>query len=306
MYAPFNDTRYTSYVRVTGIFWALMLVAMTPAAFADEWMTIGSWNIENLGKGQGGQKPKALAEHLQLVGLDVLALQEIHDDDGNAATHRNSKLDATFAILNTRPGNDWEYVLFPKREASDTTQLTGVAWNKKRVSKVGDPLKIAVVDNDPQFDLWKRHPHAVEFSVASGKTDFVIIPLHMKSNIWEGGPPKKQREGEAKALVAALAAVKTHFGDDDLILIGDTNCITADESALAAFSAAGFEDLNTGDRATYISGGAFDRILVKGGQPEFKFSRQYVLVPTDSSTHEGTLSDHFLVVSSLKVLQDDD
>jgi len=64
------------------VFLLLVLTLGTPAR-ADEWCTVGAWNIENLGDRSAGQHPKALAEHLQLVRVDVLALSEIHDEDGN-------------------------------------------------------------------------------------------------------------------------------------------------------------------------------------------------------------------------------
>jgi predicted extracellular nuclease len=281
------------------------LLALTCPAHADEWLTVGAWNIENLGQ-RGGQHPKALAEHLQLVNLDVLALSEIHDKDGNPTTRTSKKLDDTFAIMNARPENDWEYVLFPKKDSDDTEQLVGVAWNKKRVSKEGDPFKIPVVNTTPGFNLWDRHPHAVKFSAGTGETDFVVVPLHMKSNVNGTTFGRNQRRAEAASLVAKLGDVRTHFDDEDIIILGDTNCLNAGEAALQELEAAGFRDLNDQDRDTYRSGSPFDRILVPDAQKEFRYSRQYVLAPTDAPAHDGSLSDHFLVMSIFRIEPDDD
>jgi predicted extracellular nuclease len=284
----------------------LFVLSGSPPALADEWMTVGAWNIENLGDRSAGQHPKALAEHLQLVRVDVLALSEIHDNDGNPATRTSRKLDDTFAILNTRPENDWEYVLFPKKARNDIKQLVGVAWNKKRVQKVGAPFRIPVVSSTPGFHLWNRHPYAVQFSAGSGKTDFVVVPLHMKSNVDGTTFGKNQRKAEAASLAAQLGKVRSHFHDQDVILLGDTNCLHASESALRTLEAAGFRDLNAQDRSTYRSGSPFDRILVPKTQNEFRYSRQYVLTPADPPSHDRSLSDHFLVLTIFKIGPDDD
>lgn len=283
------------------------LIAFTQLAHAEGHIKIASWNIEHLGKREPKQEPKAIAEYLMLAGADVLALQEIYDTDDNVATRTNEQLDKTFALLNEQ-GHQWEYVLFANKKATDTSQLCGVAWNKKKVNKVGEPLRIEVKD-DPKddFSSWDRHPHAVKFSAGNGKTDFVVICVHMKSNVDGVQFGAAQRAFEAKALVAKLDTVKQHFKDEDVIVIGDTNCRNADEEAIKTFQQVGFLDLNAADFPTFVSSKApFDRIFVPKAQPEFKFSRQYALVASNADAHNRWLSDHFLVMSVVKILDDDD
>jgi endonuclease/exonuclease/phosphatase family metal-dependent hydrolase len=278
------------------------------AVRAEEYVKIGSWNIEHLGKRTQGQNPKALAEYIFLAGVDVLALQEIYDTDGKPDTRTNGKLDQVFELLNKLPGQKWQYRLFANANKKDTSQLCGVAWNTARVTLVGEPFRIPVVDDDPndEYRLWDRHPHAVKFSAGKGKTDFVVIPLHMKSNVDGVQFGKEQRKREAKALRDVLDKVRDHFKDKDIILIGDTNCLSASEEALQIF-AADFIDLNAGDLSTFVTGKSpFDRILIPRGQPEFKFSQQYALVATNSQKHDQRLSDHFLILTVIQIDKDDD
>ena len=86
----------------------------------EDHVRIGSWNIQNLGEREWGQHPKALAQHIQLAGVDLLALQEIHDDDGDPDKRTNTRLDRIVELLNAQPGHAWTYVLFPKRRPRDT------------------------------------------------------------------------------------------------------------------------------------------------------------------------------------------
>lgn len=50
----------------------------------------------------------------------------------------------------------------------------------------------------------------------------------------------------------------------------------------------------------------FDRVFVPEDQPEFRFSRQYVLIAADADAHDGFLSDHFMIVVPVRIQNDDD
>ncbi|MEZ6068242.1 MAG: hypothetical protein R3B90_21585 [Planctomycetaceae bacterium] len=126
---------------------ALSLLALLTAAQrlgADEYIKVGCWNIQNLGDRQFGQFPAAFAEHLLLADVDVLGLIEIWDDDNDPARMTNTKLDETFNRMNMQAGHDWTYRLFPKRDQDELRQHVGVAWNRSRVSIVGEPFRIPV------------------------------------------------------------------------------------------------------------------------------------------------------------------
>ena len=276
-------------------------------AHASATVQIGSWNIQNLGAREWGQEPAELADEIRRSAVDILALQEIHDDDGQDKTRSNGKFDKIIAHLNeTDPG--WRYELYPRRETDETVRHLGVAWNERRVRKNGEPWRVPVKYDDGRS--WRRQPYAVSFQAGEGHTDFVLVPLHMKSN--RGGVERaaKVRAGEARALVAQLESIRQHFQDQDLILLGDTNMLESEEAGLRLFGEADFIDLNAADENTYTSvrygDSPFDRILVPKGQPEFAESRFGVMTPDDPRQHVRRLSDHYLIYTTIRVLADDD
>lgn len=287
-----------------------------------EEIRIGAWNIEQLGSPDRrsfparniAQRPADLAAQIRNAEVDVLALAEIGDTDGRSDTQTSATMDAVVTILNQRAGNDWTYLLFGKKDRTETFQLTGVLWNRERVQQAGAPLRIPVVDDpDDSFDTWQRHPHALKLSAGNGLTDFVVVPIHMKSNLG-GSVTVQQRAAEAAALAQAISAVRAHFGDEDIVLLGDFNCLQGSEGGISNYVAAGFRDLNSSDQPTNWRGGnfdpaPFDRILVPGGQPEFALSEFSVLAPASDAghvDHKKRLSDHFLVSAAVRVLPDDD
>ncbi|MBM79826.1 MAG: hypothetical protein CMJ78_04445 [Planctomycetaceae bacterium] len=273
---------------------------------AKDYIKVGSWNIENLGERKYGQSHFALAEHIQMASVDILALQEIHDTDGPGAPFRNSKLDQVMELLSERTGQTWQYELYPKREPEKTYQLCGVAWNSERVKKIGKAFRIPLDHKDGS--LWSRHPYAVKFQAAGGKNDLVIISIHMKSNVTKDGAPDPaiRRANEAKALAKVFDTVKKGFNDEDIMIVGDTNCLAADEDAMKSLVDLGLKDLNAKDATTYVTGAPFDHILVPKDQPEFKYSKQYILAPTDPRAHRGSMSDHMLILTPVQIIDDDD
>lgn len=294
------------------ILWLMMLLSgLCWAHPRAEHLVIGSWNIENLG-GERQQKPVALAELLRMTGVDLLSIQEFHVTHLEAGQRRNRIFDQVIELLNVDPKNDWTYEILPNREDPDRQRLCGVAWNRARVRKVGPAFKIPVQQPAGERKIWHRQPHGVKFSAGEGKTDLVLVPIHMKSNrSMPGKGPRfgrEQRGAEARSLVDQLPALVAHFqGEKDLVLAGDTNCLDTGEKALIAFRGAGFRDLNVSGATTHVRRGtAFDRILVPHDQPEFKFSSQYVLTPTSFITYHEDLSDHLLVLTTLKIVEDDD
>jgi predicted extracellular nuclease len=122
--------------RILTLVIALLVVA---DSFAADEIRIGCWNIEHLGNpfqrggtGKGiDQNPDEIAEYIHAAKVDVLALEEIDDNDGVATTRRNSNLSEAFQVLNQSEDQDWEYILFRNKQVNDKTQLCGVAWNKK-------------------------------------------------------------------------------------------------------------------------------------------------------------------------------
>lgn len=280
---------------------------------------IGQWNIQWLGQPEKrpsnapAQQASDLARYLLQARVDLVAIEEIGDTDGDPAKRTNRTLDEVVAILSRDTRSAWRYLLFAKKEGlapeDQVGQLTGVLWNTSRATLVGEPYRIELDVADHEFDLWQRHPHAAKFSLGEGKTDLVVIPLHMKSNRGGQGKTAKQRWIEAKRLAASLDKIREKLADRDLVLAGDLNVLKPDERALSVFRAAGFRDLNDQHVATVTGGDApFDRILVPRDQPEFSECRLTVVDPDDLDHGQffRSLSDHYLVATEIAVRADDD
>ena len=302
---------------VAGI--AVLLTAVAGIA-APPTLRIGSLNMEWLGQPEQRkspynvpQDPVAIADYLIASRVDMLAMQEVSDTDGIPSQRSNSILDRTFEIMRERSAGDWRYVLTPKLVPADKTQHVGIAWNQRRVAATQPPTKIPVEHRKYQhptknrtFSSWVRQPYAMKFTTGRGSTDFVMIVLHLKSNL-EGPMTEIMRRDEATTLAQHLIEVREQYADGDLILLGDTNFLSVREPAAQIFVQNGFRDLNAADLRTYFSGAPFDRIFVPQTQPEFARSVQTVFRPeTGLQDYRTRISDHFLVFTDISVMQDDD
>lgn len=303
----------------------LSLYAQQPAQNV---LRLGSWNLDNLGEpkarrgpGEGVErKPADLAKYIRYARIDLLAVQEVSADGpapaGFPARYRtNSILTKTLAELNKAPGNDWKHVLFPKMRAGDTSQWTGIAWNAAKVRPVGQPFAVPVAHTRTAKGsaLWDRNLHALKFSAGPGKTDFLVLVVHLKANTT--GNFAEHRRAEVKELVGKLPQVAKAFpGEKDLVILGDTNILKAEEPAVAELERAGFRDLNRKDEDTHTAKGVqpFDRVFVPKGQPEFARSGFRVLSEFQKrerlsfAEYRARYSDHYLVVTELQVMDDDD
>ena len=287
-------------------------------------LQIASWNIEHLSgesRGDKAQSAYALADHIEMAGVDIVALQEIYVTD-DAGEWRNAEIDRVCELLEEHLGAPWAYKIYPNRDPADRSQLCAVMWNTRRVEKT-DEMAIDVPHKDGGLSLWDRRPHAVKFTMLmdtwhkgtdgewrkeEAAKSLTLIPLHMKSN-WGGATKNLRIRGkEAEVLCAQLDTVRAKM-DPSLVLIGDTNVLKYDEPAIEIFVNNGLRDLNNTDAATYWSKqygeSPFDRAFVAADRPEFKYSRQYVLRSSDLVAHDRFLSDHYMIKTSVKLYLDD-
>lgn len=307
-------------------------------------LQIASWNIEHLGGDKRKDKAQsafALADHIEMAGVDIIALQELYTTPvgdevilwpdstkpvkvKNSATtdRRSADLDRVCHLLHEHLGQTWRYLILPNRDETDTEQLCGVMWNENRVRQT-DLMAVKVPEKVGWDWIWDRTPHAVKFSATIGKwvdgtevdvtKSVVIVPLHMKSNYTKkGGNPAanpRKRAKEAETLCEQLEEIRKM--DPSIILIGDTNVRDRNEKAIEVFADNGLIDLNDKDEPTfwspaYPNGSPFDRAFVAEERDEFVYSRQYILRSANASEHDRYLSDHFMIKMSVKIYVDDD
>jgi endonuclease/exonuclease/phosphatase family metal-dependent hydrolase len=285
-------------------------------------ITIASWNIEWLGspsqrsgEGKGvAQDPADLADAIKRSEATIIALQEISPtatpNAGPNDNPRSNELDAVVSKL----GNGWRYLLFPSRSGD---QFTGFLYNSTAVSLVtdreGDAWRVPVPTRKSSqgSGLWVRPPTAVKFSTGAGKTDLVLIVVHMKADF--DGDFAKHREEEAKTLAALLPDVRRVFKDDDVVILGDTNMTVDQEAAEKTYESAGLKDLNTANTGTHWRGGGTDKIFVPSGQTEFSVSAFRVVShdrvlsrSMSPAAYKRRFSDHYMVTTTVRVQDDDD
>lgn len=306
-------------------------------------LQIASWNIEHLSgasRADRRQSAFALADHIEMSGIDALALQEIYltpadqelrlgENQPIIPSHahpdsigRNADLDAVCHLLEEHLDDAWGYYIVPNRSAGDRSQLCGVLWNTARLTLDGvTPLDVA--HNHEGDALWDRKPHLMSFTseIPVWRRDengewrrlderkrLSLIPLHMKSNYGGVTKNRRVREKEARTLCATLQAIRQEI-DPSLVMIGDTNILENTEPAIEVFVDNGFIDLNNNDSTTYWSASygesPFDRAFVAAGRPEFRYTRQYVLRSSDLQLHDRFLSDHYMIKISVKDYVDD-
>lgn len=304
-------------------------------------LQIASWNIEHLGGSSRAEKRQsafALADHIEMSGIDIIALQEIYvtpfaaevrlgDGQPVIATRavgerRNADLDIVCYLLEEHLEDPWQYQILPNRSATDDSQLCAVMWNSKRAT-LEAVVSLDVAHKVDGLNLWDRKPHVMNFMTevetwrkdAAGAWTKVaeqrrlsLISLHMKSNYGGVTQNRRVRGLEAETLCAALAARSAEI-DESLVLVGDTNILNNAEPAIETFIANGFIDLNNTDSHTYWSpnypGAPFDRVFVRKDRPEFRYSRQYVMKSADLLAHDRFLSDHYMIKFSVKDYVDD-
>lgn len=300
-------------------------------------LRVGAWNIEWLGRpdSRSGvargveQRPEDLADYLIASGVAVLGVEEIIASGGSNPI-RSRILEETLAMVGRTTGDRWEYVLYPGRKRGD--QLTGVLWNTRFVEALdseddawaqGDtPWRLPVSGRESSQGsvLWSRPPHAMKFSAGEDRTDFVVIVLHMKADY--DGDFASHRGEEGAELAGLLPGVSRAFDDADLVLIGDANLGAGDEPAARALrdaglgegpsAGAGFISLNTGGLPTHVKYGALDAAFVPASQPEFVRDFEVISGPyldernLSAAEFKAKFSDHFMVVTTIRVRTDDD
>ncbi|MBW7905047.1 MAG: hypothetical protein LC135_06645 [Phycisphaerae bacterium] len=288
--------------------------AARPIRVGDD-VRVGAWNIEWLGtpgsrsgpaRGRA-QEPNDLAAYIVAARVDILGLEEIASDDADGPW-TSSIVSQTLRQVSRETGGQWRHQLYPAH--SGRNQVCGVAWDASRVAAVGDPVLITKTrrDSSQGKPLWSRPAVGQLFSAGPGLSDFLVVVCHNKSDY--GGSFAVHRGEEADLFLSELPAAN---GDPDILLIGDMNCQSSSEPLVQRFIAAGFVNLNHEDIPTHVRYGALDRAFAPANQPEFA-ARHFEVCSTAflgdrNLTHEDfkvRFSDHFMVLTTIRIMADDD
>lgn len=284
------------------------------ASEAQRTIRVGAWNIEWLGNPDrrsgpardSARTPENIAEYILAANVDILGLAEIKID--NETHNTNATIAEALEIVTRRRGGNWTHILFPATYG--TRMCCGVAWDQSRVSLIGGPIEVSNPGRDSSQgrSLWSRKAVACYFSAGEGYTDFIVVPVHMKSNY--GGNFSTHRGEEAAILVADLPETTS---DPDVLIVGDFNCAAHSEQAIQTLCNAGFVDLNAADISTFWRPAPLDRIFVASGQPEFERHHFEVLADNfwaprglTKADFKRDYSDHFMVITEIDVMTDDD
>lgn len=122
-------------------------------------LQIVGWNFEHLSgqpRAQRRQSAFALADHIEMAGIDIIALQRVYVTPA-------SDLNLVCFLLDEHLDTPWKCEILPNVKPGDKSQLCAVLWNTKRLSlKKLQPLDVLHKVGD--LSLWDRKPHLLEFT----------------------------------------------------------------------------------------------------------------------------------------------
>ena len=172
----------------------------TGDCFAQNTVTIASWNLENFGSSKSDEMIKIIANTLK--DFDLVAIQEVVAGPGGAQA-----VGRLGDALN-RTGSKWEYTISDPttHEKSNTTERYAFLWKAGRISRVGHPA----LEKKYQSVI-EREPFLCTF-LFKGK-QFTIASMHAV-------PKSKQPEQEIKY----LKYLPEEYPDQNIIFLGDFNC----------------------------------------------------------------------------------
>ncbi|MGY1809943.1 ExeM/NucH family extracellular endonuclease [Blastococcus sp. SYSU D00669] len=201
------------------------------------------------------QQAKIVAA-ITALDADVITLHEIENSAVLTPDTPYRAVETLLAAVEAADGHDWDFV----RAHEDTDVITNaIVYRTDRVTAVGEP----VVPADLTAFANARTPIAQTFSYDDEV--FSVIANHLKSkgsactagnDTSVGGPGNcnADRVRQAEVLVDLAATVAGTAGDDDVLLTGDFNSYRF-EDPLDVLREAGFQEVDTPGRHTYVFDG---------------------------------------------------
>ena len=177
----------------------LPLLLIFSSSFAQDDISLISWNIKDFGQTKSEQELDAIAEVLRDV--DIVALQEV------VAGPAGAKAMASLWDILNRKGSKWDYALSdPTNSPSKSTERYAFLWKTSRVKRLGKARLVNELDS-----LVDREPYLINF-IKDGK-ELYVLDFHSR--------PDSEK---AKSEIAAIADyLKNSEIQNATLLAGDFN-----------------------------------------------------------------------------------
>lgn len=276
-----------------------IVVELTPKS--PEEIKIGTFNIENFGKSQL-EKPEVIATLADIaMGVDVLAIQEISNRNGNALHHLVAK-------MNEAQAGRYEYLVSPllgtnpENKRTDTEQF-GFVYDTTRVELIDKQHYGFVVSAKKFRRKFNRLPVVASFKVVDALSrnpfTFSLVTFH---NVPDG---HERWQAETEALADVYREVRSILTqEDDIILLGDFNANHEQiKSGLRTLNV-DFQTAITVEKTNVIQTKSYDNLVfdalattefIEGRVFDFtELCRRYQANPDD-------VSDHFPVIGTFGI-----
>lgn len=264
----------------------------------DETLDVGTWNIKNFPCGNASFSttcrpnadvtPSLVADVITSMGLDLVAVEEIADEDGFAET--TQRLPHHEAIVSSDTYGDGTY------------QKIAFLYDTRVLEAGADSLLFQTDGNFPRPAL------QVSFTHKDTGLSFFAIAIHLKAG--EADEDFERRAGALARLHAYMSNIVDGDGQDNFILLGDFNETLTDPEGLANFEPfrdAARYDIRTqtnafADEVSFLpSGVILDHIVTTAALADEAAGRTAVIprVDFDIEDYRGRLSDHLPVTLTL-------
>ncbi|MEM8527292.1 MAG: endonuclease/exonuclease/phosphatase family protein [Bacteroidota bacterium] len=180
---------------------SLLFISITVLLFAQDNLSILTWNIKDLGRTKGAEEIEAMARIMR--DYDLIAIQEVVAKDPAGA----QKVAAISELLN-RMGDKWDYRI------SDPTQSPSphireryaYLWKTSKLNTIEKPYLDEVLAS-----ICDREPYIAQFKT---KDDHIFYTVNFHSR-----PYNKHPEWE----VATFANYTERLASSNVIILGDFN-----------------------------------------------------------------------------------
>lgn len=215
--APFRRLRGTLLAGclLLLVFSVSLAAQETKAAAAEPTVTIATFNLRVFGVTKAS-KPQVMAILANIIRrYDLVAVQEIRDASGTAIQRLLKLVDSE--------GSAYKMVVGDRLGRTRSKEQYAFVYDSSRLQLAGTPYTydddndgstVNSVDDTGKNDFFEREPYVAYFRTVQGDFDFVIADIHTK-------PADATRE--ISYLPQVIADASRHFGEPDVLVVGDYN-----------------------------------------------------------------------------------